>query len=200
MDDSENDKPKQPKVNTSISWRSKFFSFLNSAFSLLILGSILGAIGLFTWQRNDWLYKQEYLRTQIILDRRINLIERINIDVGNLVADADTVIAAIFKKASGQQRADAINNYNTRQAEWFGKYTAHDALVTFHFPQYISQKFRQLTFESTQELDRKLYNYSRTPIAENYKSARKASDAIRSNLEIWNRLTLKYLQANGKSI
>ncbi len=43
-------------------------AILNSGLVLLLAGAIVGAVGLFTWQRRDWLFKQQYLRTQTMLD------------------------------------------------------------------------------------------------------------------------------------
>ena len=87
---------------------ANLLEFLNSGLGLLLVGALVGAIGLFTWQRMDWLFKQEYLREQVMLDRKINLIEKINADVGALVAHADSVIAVVVKQASNNQRNNVI--------------------------------------------------------------------------------------------
>ncbi|MGK7914598.1 MAG: hypothetical protein AB4038_03505 [Prochloraceae cyanobacterium] len=109
----------------------KILKFLNSGLGLLLVGVVAGAIGLFTWQRVDWLFMQEYLRAQVMLDRKVDLVERINEGVGILVAHADGVIAVIVKpKVPSSQRDEVIELYNYEQAKWLGMILSHHLLKT----------------------------------------------------------------------
>ena len=86
--------------------RKAMLAFLNSGFGLLLVGAAVGALGLFTWQRQDWIFKRDYLRAEVMLDRRLNLIETINTELGAYIADANGVIAAIcVSPVWGQRRA-----------------------------------------------------------------------------------------------
>ncbi len=107
--------------------------FLNSAFGLLLVGSLLGAVGLFTWQRQDWIAKQRYLRVQVMLDRQMNIIERINADVGRLLAAATVPAVDIRKNAPADQRTEGIKKYNDQQIVWFEAYSAYETQLILYF-------------------------------------------------------------------
>jgi hypothetical protein len=107
----------------------------------------------------DWLSKQKYLRAQVMLDRRIQLMEGISADAGTLVA-ADSVIAVIQKRAADDQRSKVIDLYNTEQAKWFGVTAAHQALVGLYYPANIPAVFKDGVLEATRCLDVKVYEYT----------------------------------------
>jgi len=174
----------------------KFVKFLNSGIGLVLVGALVGAIGLFTWQRMDWLSKQEYLRAQVMLDRKIDLIEKINADVGSLVAAADSVIAVIAKQASGKQRNQVIEIYNDEQARWFGLSASHQALLGFYFPQSISDEFAKGIVNATKNLDVKVYKYAKESTKEQRMGSYEASRQVRRQLQAWNKLAMKNLQSH----
>jgi hypothetical protein len=64
-------------------------SFLNTSFGGVVAAAVFAALGLFTWQRLDWVFKERYQRNQIFLDRQLDLVENVNRDVGKLVALAN---------------------------------------------------------------------------------------------------------------
>lgn len=174
---------------------ANLLEFLNSGLGLLLVGALVGAIGLFTWQRMDWLFKQEYLREQVMLDRKINLIEKINADVGALVAHADSVIAVVVKQASNNQRNNVIELYNKEQAKWFGMSSSHQALLGFYFPLKISEVFGKSVVDATKTLDVRVYKYTQNSNNENLEKALGTSREVRRQLQKWNDLALKYLQS-----
>jgi hypothetical protein len=171
---------------------SKMLAFLNSGLGLLLVGALLGVIGLFTWQRQDWVFKQAYLRAEAMLDRRLNLIEAINADVGALVADADSVIAAIAKQAPRTQINQVVEVYNEEQARWFGAAPAHAALLGFYFPPVVAEQFTEELVKSTQALDVAIYRVVSTSIES--AEAWQVSGSVRAQLQSWNTLAMNELQ------
>lgn len=174
--------------------RNDLLIFLNSGLGLLLLGSLLGGIGLFTWQRQDWVFKQEYLREQIILDRKIDLIEEINADIGALVADADGVSVGVSKRVPGNQMNNLIEIYNEEQARWFGVSAAHQALIGFYFPQDVVDEFSNGVIEATKKLDVSIYTCTQERSQESFRNAYAASQNVRNTLQEWNNLALTNLQ------
>jgi hypothetical protein len=174
----------------------KLFDFLNSGFGLVLAGAVVGVFGLFTWQRLGWLFKQKYLREQIMLDRKIALIERINADVGALVADADSVIAVIVKKGSPNQRTQIIEAYNEEQAKWFGLSASYQALLGFYFPDQVAAMFMKKVIGATQDLDVRVSLFSRQATDQSQKAVYKASHDVRSHLQVWNKLAMGNLQSD----
>jgi hypothetical protein len=174
---------------------SSLIKFLNSGLGLVLVGALIGAIGLFTWQRTDWLFKQRYLREQVLLDRRVELIEKINADVGALVADADAIIAVIVKDAPASQRTEAIQKYNEEQARWFGASASHLALAGFYFPQKISTVFADNVIDATMNLDVKGYQLTKEDTLQTRENAYAASRRVREELQAWNKLAMRYLQS-----
>ena len=100
---------------------ASLLTFLNSSFGILLIGSLVGAIGLFTWQRRDWVFKEQYLRNQVMLDRQLDLVDSINKDVGKLVAFAASISAPIARgPVSDEQTTESVHSYNDFQSSWFG--------------------------------------------------------------------------------
>lgn len=167
-------------------------AFLNSGLGLLLVGAVLGAIGLFTWQRQDWIFKQAYLRSEVMLDRRLNLIETINADVGALIADADTVIAAIAKQSLRNQINQVVELCNEEQARWFCAAPAHAALLGFYFLPVVPEQFTEELVKSTQALDVAIYQV----VSGSLQSAEawQVSGSVRGHLQSWNTLAVKELQ------
>ena len=173
----------------------KLVKFLNFGLGLVLVGALAGAIGLFTWQRMDWIFKQEYLRSQVVLDRQIDLIENINADVGSLIADADSVIAVIVKQAPGKQRNQVIERYNDEQASWFSVSVSHQALLGFYFPDSISVEFREGIVNATKKLDVEVYKYAKNNTIDQRKKSYEASRQVWHQLQAWNKLAMKHLQS-----
>ncbi|MBA3947250.1 MAG: hypothetical protein H0X37_22160 [Herpetosiphonaceae bacterium] len=86
---------------------------LNSSLSVLLLGSLIGALGLFTWQRQDWIFKETFNRNQVLVDRRVNLIEKLDNDVGGLTAAVDSVSAALTKRVAQAQINTQVEAYQS---------------------------------------------------------------------------------------
>lgn len=170
----------------------KMLAFLNSGLGLLLVGAVLGAIGLFTWQRQDWVFKQAYLRSEVMLDRRLDVIETINADIGALVADAETVIAANAKQAPRNQINQVVKLYNEEQARWFGAAPAHAALLSFYFVPVVAQQFTDALLKSTQALDVAVYQVVNGSLQS--AEARQVSGSVREQLQSWNTLAMKELQ------
>ena len=173
---------------------NKLVKFLNSGLGLLVVGSLVGTIGLFTWQRRDWVFKQEYLRAQIMLDRKIDLIERINSDVGYLLADANGIIAVVAKKAPGNQEKAVIELYNEEQARWFGVSVSHQALLKFYFPSDLSKTFEQDVVKATKRLDMKLFLLTKKRNKKDIQAASAASNEVHRQLQQWNGIALENLK------
>jgi hypothetical protein len=167
--------------------------FLNSALGLLIVGAALGAIGLFTWQRMDWRYKQDYLRSQVLLDRRVNLVERINSDVGRYLAHADDAIAVIAKDAPLRQINDVLRLYNSEQARWFGVRGAHEALLAVYFPAPVTRMFANGVVKPTETLDVSIYAYATSHGVASQQRALAVAQQVRQHLAAWNEVALEQL-------
>jgi hypothetical protein len=157
VDSAAPDNPDSPAVGVK---RGAISVFLNSSLGVLLVGSLIGAIGVYTWQRQDWLFKEKYYRSQVMVDRRLNLVEQINRDTGRFITAANDVIAVYSKQVTSEQTKEAVQAYNKEQAEWFGSYGSHQALLAFYFPENdISASFAAVV-DSSEELDRLGYYVS----------------------------------------
>ena len=168
-------------------------TFLNSGVGLIIVGALIGAIGLFTWQRRDWLFKQKHGRAEVMLDRQLDLIERINADVGRLLATATGSVVVIKKQGPKEQVDDAINDYNNQQIDWFSAYSSYEALLVFYFSNELSELFTSKIVGAYEKADPQISNYSRNPNNENYAGAYHALENIRQELRSWNAEAFKSL-------
>ena len=124
----ENQNEQKPIINRV----TRLGTILNSPLVILLIGSLIGILGLFTWQRKDWVEKTKLAREEVIFDRQVNIIDKINADVGYYLADANTAIQAI-NKAGAVQQAIHIGDYNQRQSEWFGISLSYEAILQFYF-------------------------------------------------------------------
>ena len=170
--------------------------FLNSPLGLALVAALLGALGLFTWQRLDWLFKQEYLRDQVILDRQLNLVEKINKDVGRLYATAIAPVVSIAKRAGQEQTNEAVTQYNNQQVDWFSAYPAYEALLVFYFSPEVSKAFKSEVVGAYEKLDPQIYRYQRSPDREHYESANQSLKNLNNALQSWNSLALHNLGRN----
>jgi len=164
-------------------------AFLNSSLGVLLIGSLIGAAGLFTWQRQDWLFKEKYYRSQVIVDRRLNLVEQINRDTGRFVAAANDLISAYSKQLTSEQTKEAVQAYNKQEAEWFGGYGSEQALLAFYFPEKDVRDSFGAIVDTSEELDRQAYYVSTG--AKNASQAAEVSQKMRTELEAFNRLALQ---------
>jgi hypothetical protein len=166
-------------------------AFLNSSLGVLLMGSAIGVGGLFTWQRNDWLFKERYARNQVMVDRRLNLIEQINRDTGRLLAAADDVFAAIAKRVPGDQRDEMVRAYNKEQAEWSANSGASKALLGFYFRDNdVAGTFDRIA-SGARDLDGH-FDAAWTG-AEDPVRAADSSNTIRRELEALNQVALQHL-------
>jgi hypothetical protein len=169
----------------------RMFVFLNSSLGVLLIGSLIAAVGLFTWQRQDWLFKENYHRNQVMLDRRLNLLEQINRDTGHLVAAADDFFAACAKGVPQEQKNQVVQAYNTEEVKWSGSYGAKQALLAFYFPgKDVGDRFAEIVGTS-RELD--LHVDSVWQGRENPAQGAEISEKIRRQLAALNRLALQRL-------
>jgi hypothetical protein len=158
-------------------------TFLNSSFGVVLTTAVLGAVGLFTWQRQDWLFKERYLRTQVMLDRQLDLVERVNRDVGKLVALAASISAPILKgPVPEDQTNESIRSYNEFQSSWFGLCEAYKALLAFYFPIEVVDSFARVV-EATENLDMSLTDVRTTAGAD---KAYNTGLAVYGDLRAWN--------------
>ena len=128
-------------------------SFLNSSLGVMLSAAVIAAIGLYTWQRQDWVFKERYQRTQVMLDRQFDLVDKMNKDVGKLVALAADISAPILKgPVSQEQTNEAIRSYNDYQSSWFGQCEAHKASLAFYYPADVVVSFNRI-IEATGTLD-----------------------------------------------
>ena len=189
MNSTNEDKKKVNKTNSLI-------AFLNSPLGLALVAALLGAIGLFTWQRLDWVFKQEYLRDQVILDRQLNLVEKINKDVGRLYATAIGPVVSIYKGAGREQTNEAVTQYNDQQVDWFSAYPAHEALLVFYFSPEVSGAFKSEVVGAYEKLDPQIYRYQLSPDQEHYRNAYQSLKNLNDALQSWNSLALQNLGRN----
>jgi len=170
---------------------ARLATFLNSSFGILLAGSLIGAAGLFTWQRQDWLFKERYYRNQVMVDRRLNLVEQVNHDLGRLVAAADDVIPAYSKGVANEQKNEVVRAYNKEEAQWFGSYGAQEALLGFYFPEKdVPGRFTEIVTGSG-ELDVRVYSV--TTGTGSPEQAAVMSKKIRGELEALNQLAWQRL-------
>ena len=166
-------------------------AFLNSSLGVLLIGSAIGVGGLFTWQRNDWLFKERYARNQVMVDRRLNLLEQINRDTGRLLAAADDVFAAVMKKVGKDQKDEVVRAYNKEQAQWSGNFGASKALLGFYF----RNEDVAVTFDGILNAVRELDGHVDAAWAGTEDPARAAesSNTVRRELETLNQSALQHL-------
>ena len=167
-------------------------AFLNSGLGLLLVGAAVGAVGLFTWQRQDWVFKQAYLRAEVMLDRRLSLIETINNELGAVIADASNVIAAISKQVPTEQLNEVVRAYNEEQARWFGNAPARAALLAFYFSPPVYKQFNEALLKETQSLDEAVYQA--TDGATSWQDAWTKRESVQRDLESWNALAVAEIQ------
>lgn len=169
----------------------KLGQFLASTAGGIIVATLIGALGLFTWQRRDWVFKEQYHRNEVLTDRAVELIEKVNVETGTFLAQANDVIAAYQEQVSSAQLQEEIEGYNKRQALWFASNISDSALIGFYFPhEEMTQKFGAIT-QTTEELDRQIYLLSagqKTPM-----EVHEVAERLRSLLEQWNTLALSNL-------
>lgn len=179
-------------------YSSKLKSFVNSSLGVLLIGSVIGILGLYTWQRQDWLFKEQYYRDQVILDRQIELFEQVNAEIGSYLARADDLIAVISKRGSLEQRNDCINKYNEQQAQLFGTSKVYDPLLEFYFPVHILEQFNEV-IQSAEQHDVQMYRLTKTANGEfsaEVAAARVSSVVVNLELREWNALVLQYLEGD----
>ena len=174
----------------------KLLNFLNTGFGLLLIGSLVGTVGLFTWQRRDWLAKQQHLRAQVMLDRRIGIIERVNADVGRLLAAATIPVVDIRKNAPAGQKNEGMTKYNDQQVEWFEAYSSYETLLAFYFSPSLSEAFVSRIVGGYEKIDVAVSAYQRDPNDEHYATAYDALQSLRRELRSWNSLALSDLRGN----
>lgn len=197
----------QHEEKTTSNLPARLGAILNSPLLVLLVASLIGILGLFTWQREDWKQKAKLTRAEVVFDRQVNIIEKINADVGYYLADANTAIESI-KKGKPEQEKTYIEKYNKRQAEWFGVSSSHQALLLFYFPEdentpkedentpkdeKISAKFQEI-IEATKGVDIKLQLYSPNRTDRNYRAARDATNFVQEKLNDFNLLCQKKMK------
>ena len=175
---------------------TKLVTFLNSSLGLLLAGSCIGAIGLFTWQRQDWIAKRKYLRAQVLLDRRIDIIEKVNADVGRLLASATAPVMCIRKSAPKAQTNEAIKQYNDQQVEWFEACSSYETQFMIYFSPSLSETFTAKVFGAYKNVDITLSAYQKNDDKEYFTKAYDALENLKSELRSWNSLALSNLQEN----
>jgi hypothetical protein len=176
----------------------KLVAFFNTGLGTVLLGAVIGIIGLFTWQRQDWLFKERYYRGQVILERQVELVEQINTGIGRYLACADTAIAAVVKKVPPDQRSAWIDQYNAQQAEWFGARSVYASLLGFYFPSQVAEKFSEIV-SATQQLDLRIYELTSAgggDLSQARDAAYQSSRDVREVLQEWNDLALQHLQGD----
>ena len=97
----------------------QIWTFLNSGIGMLLASTMVAGIALFTWQRLDWRSKQEYKRREVLLDRRIELVEAVVKDASAYLAHSANVLAVIEKAVGTAQQNTVVSAYNEQQAKWF---------------------------------------------------------------------------------
>jgi|SRR6516162_120778 hypothetical protein len=171
----------------------KLGQFLSSASGGIIVAAAIGALGLFTWQRRDWVFKEQYHRNEVLTDRAVELVQKINVDTGMFIAQANDLIAAYQKRVPSTEISQEIETYNQQQAKWFGSYISDSALIGFYFPrQEMTTKFTEIA-QTTEDLDRQIYLLSagqKTPL-----EVHEVAERVRSLLGQWNTLALSNLPA-----
>jgi hypothetical protein len=168
-------------------------AFLNSSFGVMLSAAIIAAIGLYTWQRQDWVFKERYQRTQVMLDRQFDLVEKINKDVGKLVAlEADITSPILSGPVSEDQTEGSMNSYNAFESTWFGLCEPYKASLAFYFPSEIVTSFTKV-IEATENLDISLKSFMEPG------GAQKAYDAgieVYKELRAWNAKALKEIKGD----
>ena len=193
---SENQNEQKPPHHFS----ARLGAILNSPLLVLLVGSLIGILGLFTWQRQDWVQKAKLNRAEVVFDRQANIIEKINADVGYYLAVANTAIESIKKGSPEQQRTHTID-YNQQQAEWFGVSSSHQALLLFYFPEdkntpeneSISEKYKEI-IAATENIDRKFQSYHKNRSESHYDAARDATNFVQEKLNKFNLLCRKKMK------
>ncbi len=175
---------------------SELAGFLTSALGVLLVGSLIGAVGLFTWRRWDWNYKEIHHRSQLLLDRKVELIENIDNDASRFSGKANEIIIAFMKQAPDEQINKTVEAYNEQQAEWFSKTVSYQVLLRFHFTQPISDKFTKI-IEATENLDRVTYSFALKPDQQTSAQANEAFEEVKAQLSDLNTLVLQQLYSTS---
>jgi hypothetical protein len=170
-------------------------AFLNSSFGVMLGAVILGAIGVFTWQKWDWLSKERYHQTQVFLDRQLDLIDKINRDVGKFVALAASISAPILKgPVPKKETKESIQTFNEYQSSWFGECEAFKASLAFYFESRIVEAFEPV-IDATGNLDYALKDvWTREGASQSYN----AGLAVYKSLREWNAKALKEIKGESK--
>jgi hypothetical protein len=168
-------------------------AFLNSSFGVMLSAAIIAAIGLYTWQRQDWVFKERYQRNQVMLDRQFDLVDKINNGAGKLVALAADISAPITKGPVSQEQTDeAIRSYNEFESSWFGQCEAYKASLAFYFSAQVVDSFTQV-IDATGTLDNALGSVSTKDEAY---QAYAAGLAVYKELREWNAKALKEIKGD----
>ena len=168
-------------------------TFLNSSLGVMLSAAVIAAIGLYTWQRQDWVFKERFQRTQVMLDRQFDLVDKINKDVGKLVALAASISAPILKgPVSQEQTDDAIRSYNEYQSSWFGQCEAYKASLAFYFPAEVVDSFNGV-IEATGTLD---FSLGSVRTQEGANQAYEAGLAVYKALREFNAKALKEIKGD----
>ena len=164
--------------------------FANSNAGMLLLAALIGALGLFTWQRQDWLFKQRHTRAELMLDHQLDLVERINTEVGTLLSAASSIAAPITKGGvSASQTNEAIRYHNSVQSRWFGMHGAFETSLEFYFPGNVAEAYGRVV-ERTKALDISLHDVRSM---EGARASLRACEDVRQELRAWNALVLGHM-------
>lgn len=162
---------------------NSLLTFLNTDFGVVLAGAAFAALGLFTWQKQDWLFKERYQRSQIMLDRQLDIMSNVNRDAGKLIALAASISAPILKASvPDDQTYNSIRAYNEFQSHWFGIYEAYKTSIVFYFPMEIVESFDSV-IAAMEDLDVSLTDVMTPDGAE---KSYNACLSARTELKIWN--------------
>jgi hypothetical protein len=143
--------------------------------------------------RRDWVFKEQYHCNEVLTDRAVELVQKINVDTGMFLAQANNLIAAYQKQVPSTQMRQEIDGYNKQQAKWFGSYISDSAVIGFYFPrQEMTRKFTEIA-QTTEDLDRQIYLLSagqKTP-----SEVHEVAERVRSLLGQWDTLARSNLLA-----
>ena len=158
--------------------------FLNSNIGMLLASTLVAGVALFTWQRLDWRAKQEYKRREVILDRRIELVEAVVKDASAYLAHAANVLAAIEKAAGTPQLNAIIQSYNDQQSKWFAASETHAALAELYLPEKLCSELG-IVVEATRHMDVAIYHATQDPAQTQTGYTLQAT--LREGLQTWSR-------------
>lgn len=160
----------------------QLWTFLNSSIGMLLASTVVAGIALFTWQRLDWRSKQEYKRREVLLDRRIELVEVVVKDASAYLAHSANVLAVIEKAAGTAQLNAVISAYNEQQAKWFAAAETHAALAELYLPQALSTDLATLA-QGIEHMDVAIYHATQDPLQS--EAGRTLHATLRSALREW---------------